>query len=195
MKDQSPLTPGEFREAFDKARTDTREKLAKTGADIVLQYLSETIGSLQSQGADVRLAVRYGPHTNAYDMMYTVSGSGGGKIEAYGFIECGQTKHMFAVATQHAQKDVLRVYVSEYNITGEGGRRSVEGGNSYRRHVITGECFDFNEDPEALQKLQKNIIGICAGNQVMLECDTAEVFNKEPAAVNKMQKPGGKLKL
>ncbi|TAL27672.1 MAG: hypothetical protein EPN97_16745 [Alphaproteobacteria bacterium] len=195
MKDQSPLTPGEFREAFDKARTDARDSFAKSGTDIVLQYLSETIGSLQSEGIDVSLAIRYGTHTNAYDMMYTVSGNGGGLIEAYGFIECGRTTHMFAVATKHADKDVLRVYVSEYNFTGEGGRRSADGGNSYRRHVISGECFDFNEDAEALQKLQKKIVGICAGNQVMLECDTAEVFNKEPAAVNKMQKPGGKLKL
>jgi hypothetical protein len=195
VKDQSPLTPGEFREAFDKARADTRERFAKTGTDIVLQYLSETINGLQDQGVDVSLAVRYGTHTNAYDMMYTVSGNGGGLIEAYGFIECGRTTHMFAVATKHADKDVLRVYMSEYNFTGEGGRRSADGSNSYRRHVITGQCFDFNEDAEALQKLQKNIIDICAGNEAMLECDSAEVFNKAPPAVNKMHKPGGKLKL
>jgi hypothetical protein len=195
VKDQSPLTPGEFRETFDKARADTRENLTKTGADIVLQYLSETIGGLQGQGADISLAIRSGSHANAYDMMYTVSGNGGGKVEAYGFIECGRTTHMFAVATQHAQKDVLRVYVSDYNFTGEGGRRSSDGSNSYHRHVITGKCFDFNEDADALQKLQKNIIGICAGNDAVLECDSAGVFNKEPPAVNVMQKPAGKLKL
>ena len=195
MKDQSPLTPGEFREAFDKARTDTRDSFAKSGTDVVLQYLSETIGGLQSQGADVSLAVRSGSHTNAYDMMYTISGNGGGRIEAYGFIECGRSTHMFAVATQHAQKDVLRVYLSEYNFTGEGGRRSADGSNSYRRNVITGECFDFNEDAEALQKFQKYVIGLCAANDAVLECDSADVFNKEPAAVNKMQKSGAKLKL
>lgn len=195
MKDQSPLTPGEFREAFDKARAETRESFAKSGTDMVLQYLSETINGLQGEGVDVSLVIRYGSHTNAYDMMYTVSGTGGGTIEAYGFIECGRTTHMFGVASHHNSKDVLRVYLSEYNFTGEGGRRSADGSNTHRRHVITGECFDFNEDAEALQKLQKKIIGICAGNQATLECDTAEVFNKEPPAVNRMQKPAGKLKL
>ncbi|MEZ0224917.1 MAG: hypothetical protein ACAH83_10210 [Alphaproteobacteria bacterium] len=195
MKDQSPLTPGEVREAFDKARAKAREEFSGRGTGAILSYLSETVGAMQAEGAAIKLVVRNDSHSNAYDMMYTVSGGSGGTIDAYGFVLCGETSHLFAVASQHEKAAVARMYISRVNVTEAGGRISTDAGKSASRTVISGLCFDFNQDAEALKKMQQHLITLSAGNDAMLECDSANVFNKEPAAVNKMQKPGAKLKL
>lgn len=195
MKDQSPLTPGEFREAFDQARAKVREEFSSRGTGAILSYLSETVGALQAEGAAIKLVTRNDGHSNAYDMMYTVSGGGGGTVDAHGFIICGETSHLFAIASQHEKAAVARIYISKFNVTEAGGRSSTDAGKSASRTVIPGTCFDFNEDAEALQKMQQRVIAISAGNDALMECDSAGVFNKEPPAVNVMQKPAGKLKL
>jgi hypothetical protein len=195
VKDQSPLTPGETREEFDKARAKVRAELSQRGTGAILSYLSETVGAMQAEGAAIPLITRNDGHSNAYDMMYTVSGGGGGTVDAYGYIVCGETSHLFSIASQHEKASVARIYISKFNVTEAGGRISTDAGKSASRTVIPGACFDFNEDAEALKKMQQRLIAISAGNDAVLERDSAAVFNKEPAAVNKMQKSGAKLKL
>lgn len=194
MKDQSPLSAGEIREAFDKARAETREKLENSGAGPILAYLSEAVSALQAGGADVTLFARNGDHTNAYDMMYTCSGGGSGTVKAYGVIKSGAAEHLWAIASEHDKKPVSRLYISLHNASCEGGRISTDNGASNSRTTIRSDCYDFGTDPEALKKMQQRLIDICAGNAAVMDYDTQGVFNKTaPDPV--ISKPSPKLKL
>ena len=193
MKDQPPLSAAEMREAFDKARAAARTDLEGSGVAQILQYLSGTVASLQANGADIGIAARANAHSNAFDMVYTVSGYGGCTVDAYGYITIGQTSHLWAVASKHNDKPVQRLYLSKSNVVEEGGRITTDKGVPNSHMVIPGDCFDFAEDPEALQKFQKKLISLCADNDAMLDNDRGNVFNREAPAP--MQKLAPKFKL
>lgn len=187
MKDQTPLSPGEMREAFDKARAAARADLEKSGVAQILQHLSDTVSSLQGNGADISVAARANAHSNAFDMMYSISGYGGGTIDAYGYITIGNTSHLWAAASKHNDKPVQRLYLSKNNVVEEGGRMTSDKGATNSHMVIPGDCFDFGEDPEALQKLQKKLVSLCADNEAVLENDRGNVFNREaPEPIQKL---------
>jgi hypothetical protein len=195
MKGQTPLSASEIREQFDKARTDARNDLNQTGAGRILHYLSDTVAALQETGTDIKISVRANSHSNAYDMMYTVSGSGGGTIEAHGFLRFGENSYLWAIASKHNSQAVERFYISKNNVVDEGGRISTDNGQTSSRTVIPGTCYDFGEDPEALQKLQKQLIRICGSNEAILENDPSGVFNRDVPVTANLQKPQAKLKL
>ena len=194
MKNQTSLPAADMRAAFDQARTAAREAAEERGVAKILRYLSETTKALQANGVNVTTTVRAGDHTNAYDMMYAVSGAYGGTIDNYGYIRFGETTHLWAIASEHDGKPVCRLYLSKHNVEREGGRNSTDSGQTNSRTYIPGNCYDFNEDAEALRSLQQRLIAICASNGVLLENDSENVFNHAggPAII---QKPAPKLKL
>jgi hypothetical protein len=194
MRNQKSLTAEEMREHFDSVRTDTRDRMDKNGTGDVLESLSKTVSALRENDIDIKLVVRANSHSNAYDMMYTVSGGSSGTIEAHGFLKIGETTHLFAVACKHAGKDVTRLYLSKNNVVDEGGRMTTDNNATHSKTVIPGECYDFNDDPEALRKFQKQLLMICAQNQAVLDHDTGDVFNKETPGAS-LQKPKPKFKL
>ncbi|HYD19775.1 MAG TPA: hypothetical protein VEF76_14985 [Patescibacteria group bacterium] len=189
------MTPGELRSAFAEALDKQREQLQSRGVSSILKDLSETIGFFQEAGIEASIKVMPGGHSNAYDMMYVTSkpsGGNSGTIDAYGYISIGSAQRLFAVASKIGKEDVCRLYVSDFNVTVEGGRNSTDNGGSKTTTVIPGKAYDFKEDAEALKKLQRALVSIAAEYSAVTENDVARVFNRPVAAFTK---PAGRLKL
>ncbi|MDE1151220.1 MAG: hypothetical protein PW788_01690 [Micavibrio sp.] len=179
-------SPSTLRAAFEQALVEARQTLQDSGASEMLTHLSETVRDLQSAGADISLQIRAGSHSNAYDMIYTTSGSatnGPTSVEAYGFLRAGESSHLVAVCTQYSGEPVHRIYVSEWNAGPEGGRQANIDGSNRQRTTIGANMYDFDTEANALQSLQTNIAKICADNAAVAECDTGQSFNKPAALV------------
>ena len=193
MKEQKSLSDTGLKRAFEDALVHSRDDLSTNGTAQMLRMLSESVQRLQEQGVDISLTVIANGHSNAYDMIYTTSGTpskGETEIGAYGIIHSGESAHLFALNTGYAGKPVQRIYVSKFNTNFEGGRvASSSGGNQNAR--IAANIYDFNEDENALQKLQLKLAYIAAENVVILEYDTGGVFNRQNALPHK---PGNRLK-
>jgi len=185
MTPQERLSSSELRAAFEEALTNARQSLQDSNANVLLQHLSETVRDLQSAGADISIEVKSGAHTNAYDMIYTTSGTSNGttNVEAYGFLRMNASSYLFAVCTQYMGEPVERIYVSEWNVGAEGGRQANIDGSNRQRTTIGGTMYDFETDEKALATLQADLAKTCADSAAVAECDPAQVFNKPAAPV------------
>ncbi len=193
MAEQTPLSRDELRDAFEAAKTSNREANEKNGTANILRHLSDTVRLLQEAAIDITVKVMPDGHSNAYDMMYVTSKpkSNSGNIQAYGYIHIGTAQRLFAIADQIGGEKVSRLYLSNFNVTVEGGRSSTDNGASKTTTAIPGEVFDFENDADALKKLQTKLVNIAAEYVTVMEQDKAGVFNA-PAAT--YTKPVGRLK-
>lgn len=194
MAEQSSLSRDELRDAFEAAKTLNRQTNEEKGTANILQHLSDTVRLLQETGIDITVKVMPDGHSNAYDMMYVTSKpkNNSGNIQAYGYIHIGTAQRLFAIADQIGGEKVSRLYLSNFNVTVEGGRSSTDNGASKTTTAIPGEAFDFEKDADALKKLQTKLVNIAAEYVAVMEQDKAGVFNT-PTAV--YTKPTGRLKV
>lgn len=191
---QESLSAEELLEAFKTAKADNRVRHQERGTSEILQHLSNTIRMMQEAGIEASMSVMPGGHSNAYDMMYVTSKpkSNSGTIDAYGYIKIGTAQRLFAVASKVSNQEIARVYLSDFNVTVEGGRSSTDNGGSKTATVIPGEAYDFKDDAGALKKLQNALLVIAGEYASVTENDPARVFNAPPAAFTK---PPGRLKI
>lgn len=127
-------------------------------------------------------------------MMYVTSkpDSNSGSIRAYGYINIGTAQRLFAVADTIGGESISRLYLSNFNVTAEGGRSSTNNGSNRTTTAIPGEAYDFKDDPDALKKFQQRLIDIAAEYEAVMENDKAGVFNNPSTPYTK---PAGRLKL
>ena len=194
MAEQTPLSREELRDAFEAAKVSNRQINEEKGTAKILQHLSDTVRLLQETGIDISIKVMPDGHSNAYDMMYVTSKpkSNSGNIQAYGYIHIGTAQRLFAIADQIGGEKVSRLYLSNFNVTVEGGRSSTDNGASKTTTAIPGEVFDFEKDADALKKLQTKLVNIAAEYVTVMEQDKSGVFNVTSATYTK---PIGRLKL
>lgn len=180
MAEQLQFTDEQLKSAFDKVKGEHRASFEEDGTAEILRHLSNTVGRLQSAGADISIQVISGDHTSAYDMMYTVGDykQTYGEINAYGFIKMGERQHLFAISSKFGEEAVSRLYLSKFNVHLTGGRATDDEGKNRTRDYIPGEMYDFKTDQRALRKLQERLINLAAQAVVVKEYDSENVFNR-----------------
>jgi len=190
MKPQTPLTDAELMRAFQDAKVRERDGAGGSGAAKMLRMLSDTVRAMQNVGMDITVTAVAGAHSSAYDLVYATSGipdKGATSVSFYGTIHSGAASYLFAVATQYDSKPVERIYLSKSNAGKDAPRfHSKEAGNL--RPKVEANIYNFAEDDRALQKLQSRLVSIAAGNEVLLEYDSGEVFNLPSKADRKFAK-------
>lgn len=198
MKNQnSPPSPSELRAQFDEARAVEASALNENGAGEILRCLSNSIATLQREGMDIGIAVRPGACADAYHLINAASGintNGDSAVDAYGFINFSQSSALFAVATQHDGTHIERLYISEWNLSGEAVLGTPMVNTTYQNYSLPVIFFDFGEDENAFKDLQEYLVSKCATNAAVLATDEENVFNRE-APVSAMNKPRPKLSL
>lgn len=193
LPEQQQQDDDTLRAAFEEAKADYAVTHADDGTTRILQHLSNTIARLQKLGIEAGVEVFAGGSTAAYDLAYTVMkpASNFGNINAHGTITLGNTKLMFAVVNKIAEAQVNALVLSQFDVRSTQAHRLTQGGT--RLHAfIPGYMYDFKTDPEALQKLEKQLVVDAAQDITVKQADPAGVFN-QPA--QGMTKPARKLGL
>lgn len=191
MGEQASLDDETIRTLFTEAVEKHRLDRLNDGTTNILQGLSKTVGEMQQAGIDISIQVLAGDNTNAYDMVYTASKPAQlyASVNAYGYIRIGAAQHLFAVAAEVDDKSVSQLYLSRFNVTGEGFRSTPDNGKTRTNTFIPADIFDFHDSRRALVEFQKKLIDIAAQQAVVTEADKSQVFNAPSSAYTKPAAP------
>lgn len=177
MADDNHLSSAQLRDLFEKLAKRDKSALKRKGIDDVLRQLSHAVKSMQDAGVDISIDVRSGQYANAYDLLFTNVEAKNSNITVYGFFHIGGTSQLWALADNIDGNPARKLIVSEF--TAAEGESRIEWAN---KHTTPGEVFDFNEDTDALPKLQVHLLSIAASRHIIREYDAADVFGRPAPA-------------
>ena len=165
----------------EKTATETRE-MEEDGTAGILRHLSLGMHELQEAGLDVRIDIRTGDYSNAYDMIFGTANANA-SAPVYGFIHIGAMSHLFAIASKMDDAPAAKLWISEHNAGETSGRIEWE-----RSKTVPAIVLHFDEDPDALKDLQKFIVKKAAAYAAAMQNDVAGVFNTQDRAQEKLDK-------
>lgn len=181
---QPQKTLGSFRlrNLFQETVVEEARDLEDTGTASVLRYMSLAVHELQEAGVDVRIDIRSGDFSNAYDMVFGMAKENA-SVPVYGFLHIGPISRLFAIACKMDEKPGAKLFISEHNASESAGRIEWE----HMEHVPT-ILLHFDEDPDALKDFQKYIVKQAALYTAAMKNDVAGVFNSPGRAAEKLDK-------
>jgi len=172
-----------------------------------VEALSKAIKTLQDCGIDVRLQLG----RNHYEDVFSLMKENVKSVTLSGIVKIDQKERLLSICTeeketvevevtvegkngkiekrkerQNKEKEVLKIYLPVFDFTA----RSL-------RHDFRSECFDLNEDPQAIYKLQKTLYNIAVYDEIIDRHDVCGAFEHEgitrlnkPAITRPTPKPG-----
>ena len=179
---QKSLGSFKLRTLFQEKTAAETHELETDGTASILRHLSLGVHELQEAGIDVRIDIRTGDYSSAYDMIFGTAQENA-SAPVYGFIHIGAMSHLFAIAGKMDDAPAAKLWISEHNASEAGGRIEWERAQSAPATVL-----HFDEDPDALKDFQKFIVKKAAAYAAAMTNDVAGVFNTPTRAQEKLDK-------
>lgn len=189
MSGYKKLSTAQICDTFKKLADKQKDFMDIYGIGNILRALSDSVKTMQDAGIDISIDVRSGQYADAYDMLFSNVEAKTATIYTYGFLHIGHTVRLWALAHQIDDAAVKKLMISEFN-TAEGASRM-----SWSSSLKSGaNVYDFEEDADALVKLQMDLIEIAADDHVLAAYDSAQVFNRPAPASTQGKLPSKKLR-
>lgn len=179
---QKTLGSFKLRTLFQESVTEETREMEELGTAAILRHLSLAVHELQEAGLDIRIDIRSGDYSTAYDMVFGTAQQNA-SVPVYGFLHIGPMTRLFAISSKMDDKPSAKLWVSKHNTSAAQGR--IEWGKLQKSPSV---MFSFDEDPDALKKLQKYIVQQDAVYTAAMKNDVAGVFNNPGRAAEKLDK-------
>jgi len=167
---------------FRQAVAEEARELEDTGTAAVLRHLSLAVQELQQAGIDVRMDLRAGDYSAAYDMVFGTAKKNA-TAAVYGFLHIGPMTRLFAIAGKMDEENVAKLFISEHNVSEASGRAEWEDAQK-----VPAVVLHFDEDTDALLDFQKYIVHQAAVYAAAMQNDPAGVFNNPVPTPEKLDK-------
>ena len=177
MAEDNHLSSAQLRDLFEKLTKRDKASLKQHGIDDVLRGLSRAVKSLQDAGIDIAIDVRSGQYANAYDLLFSNVEAKNSNITVYGFFHIGGTSQLWALADTINDAPAKKLVVSEF--TAAEGQSRIEWSSNQK---APGSVFDFDDDNDAMAKLQLHLASVAAARHILREYDAADVFGRPAPA-------------
>jgi hypothetical protein len=159
----SMLTQNQIADEFKKQVDGFRDSFQEVGLTQAIQNLSRAVCDLKNAGIDVSLDMVGHAGEMVFNMFH--HGSGQLRVPVAGMLRIGNVEKLVGIAVHERSQPCLKLAVSELNFAFQGAESDVRA-----------TTYDLRSDPEAWDKLQKDIIYIAARASFIQECDVAEAF-------------------
>lgn len=181
-KPQKSLGSFQLRTLFQEKTGEETREMEDDGTAGILRHLSLGVHELQEAGIDVRIDIRTGDYSSAYDMVFGTAQENA-SAPVYGFIHIGPMSHLFAIASKIDDEPAAKLWISEHNASETNGRIEWE-----RAQSAPATLLHFDEDEDALKDFQKLIVKKAAAYAAAKKNDVAGVFNTPTRAQEKLDK-------
>ena len=178
------LEPSQISATFNSQMQRFTTMLEKSNAGAALEDLSRAIADIRDAGYDVALTLFGTPSEQAFDLF---PGSNGLIVPISGVLRIGPIEHLVGLAVEIDKLPALKLGVSEFDIRFQGTEGSIT--NNVFKGTVRQTIYDLKGDPEALVKLQTEIIRHCARNDYINDRDVANGFDNNA----RLRKAGPRL--
>lgn len=164
------LTPKRIAEEYNQHSASFRGLGDNTGFTEALQQISQAIRDLREAEIDVSLDITGGASEMSF-LMFKIPAV----VPIGGVLHIGSNQRLFALCTNDEDGRGLKLALTKHDIRHDGFDWHVED-NGLARPAPQVHIYDLQNDPDALIKLQQEIIRFAARNAVIFENDVAEAF-------------------
>lgn len=158
---------------FNEQKENSEAGFKRHGVDAALESISTALKDLNDIGIDVQLQLNQSYAEESWSLINKVNGIAvNSNVILSGILKIDHVEHLLVVSSSENEIPALKIYVA--------------GRDYASRHLqsdFRGTCYDLNEDPEAIYKLQQFIVEKAADNEIIRKHDIHGSFNKEHPAV------------
>lgn len=173
------LTPRQIADEFNLQTEKFRARGKETGFDKALQDLSLMIRDLKEAEIDVSLSMIENSSEQAFSMFPPI----GLAVPLSGILRIGGMEKMIGLAVMENGRQCLKLAVSDFDIRFNGAHHTFKNGTG--TNAVKSTVYDLKDDPEALTKMQKDIIRIAARTNIVQENDITEAFGTHAESLRK----------
>jgi hypothetical protein len=175
------MDPRQISDTFNAKRRQSQEEWERAGLLKATEDFSAAMSELKSAGMDVSVEI----FADAAELGFALFDAHSIRTPVTGILHIGPIHRLFAFCIREKDQPALKLAVSEFDIRFHGteGKMDLKEGDFNSK--VRADIFDLKNDPDALIKLQEEVIRMNARNAVIFDHDKANFFDKP----DRLQKP------